>query len=64
MPPWVSFAPPVTRRPERPERLALVHADGQVSNWFAQDQTREEIRQILLQNGLVLRDDGIVVRSA
>jgi hypothetical protein len=52
----------LTRLPHCPERFTLVHADGQVSNWFAQDQTREEIRSILLQNGLVLRDDGTVVR--
>jgi hypothetical protein len=51
----------LTRLPQRPERLALVHADGQVSNWFARDQTREDIRAILHRDGLVLRDDDTVV---
>jgi hypothetical protein len=53
----------VGRLPQRPERLALVHVDGQVSNWFARDQTREDIRQVLSERGLVLWDDGTVVRS-
>ena len=53
----------LTRRPERPERLALVHVSGHVSNWFARDQTREDVRQILVQNGLVLLADDTVVRA-
>jgi hypothetical protein len=53
----------LVRRPERPERFALVHADGRLSNWFGIDETRLQIRDVLRRNGLELRDDGSVVRA-
>jgi hypothetical protein len=48
------------RTKERPERLALLRPDGTVSNWFAHDETREEIAAALAAAGLVLRDDDTV----
>jgi hypothetical protein len=53
----------LVRRPERPERLALVHLNGHVSNWFAFDQEHEEIKELLRRNGMELRDDDSVVRT-
>jgi hypothetical protein len=41
-----------------------MHPDGHVSNWFAQDQTREDISKVLQQNRLLLRDDDSVVPAA
>ena len=40
------------RTKERPERLALLRPDGTVSNWFAHDETREEIAAALAAAGL------------
>jgi folate-binding Fe-S cluster repair protein YgfZ len=48
------------RTTERPERLALLRPNGTVSNWFAHDETREEIAAALAAAGLVLRDDDTV----
>ncbi len=48
---------------ERPERLALIYPDGTVSNWFAWDETREEIAVVLARAGLILRDDDTVERA-
>ena len=48
------------RTMERPERLALIYPDGTVSNWFATDETREQIALALARAGLVLRDDDTV----
>lgn len=53
----------IGRTEDRPERLALIHTDGSVSNWFAQDETREEIAAALATAGLLLRDDDTVVRA-
>jgi len=47
----------LVRRPERPKRLALVHADGRLSNWIARDRTRQEI---LHQQALELRTTTVV----
>lgn len=52
----------IGRRADRPERLALFRADGSLSNTFAQDDTLETLRPILAGKGLILREDGIVVR--
>jgi hypothetical protein len=54
----------LVRTPERPERLALIRPDGRVSNWFACDDTREDIAAILADAGLTLRTDDTVVRRA
>lgn len=37
--------------------------DGSVSNWFAYDETREEIAAVLAKSGMVLRSDDTVVRA-
>ena len=52
------------RTTERPERLALIRLDGTVSNWFAHDETREEIAAALARAGLILRDDDTVELAA
>ena len=52
----------VMRRPERPERLALVYPDGWCG-WFARDETRQDIKEVLHQHGLELEDDDTVVRQ-
>ena len=49
------------RHPDRPERWALMRPDGSVSNWFARDETRREIADLLAQVGMTLRNDGSVV---
>ncbi len=54
----------VARHPERPERLALWHRDGSLSNWFARDLTREAIAAILATYGFRLADDDSVTREA
>ena len=51
------------RHESHPERLALILPDGRVSNWFADDQTREQIAAVLRANGLILQDDDAVVRA-
>ena len=51
------------RHPSRPDRLALMRPDGSVSNWFARDQSRREIADLLAQVGMILRDDGSVVQA-
>jgi hypothetical protein len=54
----------LVRTPDRPERLALIKPDGRVSNWFAYDDTREDIAAVLAKAGLTLRDDDTVVRRS
>jgi hypothetical protein len=49
--------------PSRPERLALLHPDGSVSNYFGQDETREQIACILAAHRMILRDDDTVVMA-
>jgi hypothetical protein len=46
-----------------PERLCLMHPNGQPSNWYAQGWTRIEVAQSLADNGMILRDDDTVVRA-
>jgi hypothetical protein len=41
----------------RPERWALLHADGSVSHWFARDAARDSIAETLAEAGLELRAD-------
>jgi hypothetical protein len=53
----------VGRTEDRPERLALLRPDGSVSNWFARDETREDIAAALAKAGMTLRDDDTVVRG-
>jgi hypothetical protein len=53
----------VGRTEDRPERLALLRPDGTVSNWFARDETREDIAAALAKAGMTLRDDDTVVRE-
>ena len=48
--------------PARPDRLTLFRADGSVSNRFACDDSRENVRDVLARNGLTLNDDDTVTR--
>jgi hypothetical protein len=54
----------IGRHADRPERLALLYPDGRVSNWFAQDATRDDVAAILAQNGLTLHDDDTVTKES
>jgi hypothetical protein len=51
------------RHTDRPERLALLRADGTVSSWFPRNATREEIAAARAKSGLVLRDDDTVIQA-
>jgi hypothetical protein len=53
----------LSRRVDRPERLALFRADGTISNTFAISDTFETIRPVIAQHGMTQREDGIVVRG-
>lgn len=53
----------VKPRSGRPERLALYRADGKLSNTFGLDDTIATLQPIFAAQGLVLRDDGTVVRA-
>ena len=50
------------RHRRRPERFALILADGTVSNWFGVTDSREEIAALLARAGLALHDDDTVTR--
>lgn len=47
----------------RTDRLALLHPDGNVSNYFDREWTRVEVAAWLAEKGLVLRADDTVVRA-
>ena len=53
----------VTHHKSRPERLALVLADGTVNNWFAQDDTIATVRALLTAKGYSVADDGTVTKA-
>ena len=53
----------LARHPNRPERFALLHLDGSVSNYFAIDDTREFCAGVLAKHGLTLHDDDTVTRA-
>ncbi|NMJ42810.1 hypothetical protein GWK16_16310 [Roseomonas sp. JC162] len=53
----------VSRRVDRPERLALFRADGTISNTFGIEDTYETLRPVFAEHGMTLREDGIVVRG-
>jgi hypothetical protein len=50
----------ISRRDDRPERLALFDAKGKLSNTFAFDQDMADVAEILLKAGLIMDDAGIV----
>lgn len=54
----------IARRPDRPERLALFHADGRLSNSYASDMTFDAVRWAVLAAGLEVDRNGIVRRPA
>jgi hypothetical protein len=47
-----------------PERLCLMHPNGEPSNWYGHGVTRAEIAASLADAGMILRDDDTVVRAA
>lgn len=53
----------IERTKEHPERFSLLRADGSLSNHFGQDESREDVAVILRQNGMILRDDNMVVKA-
>ena len=52
----------VTHHKSRPDRLALILADGTVNNWFAQDDTIATVRALLAPKGYSVADDGTVTK--
>jgi hypothetical protein len=50
--------------PKRSGRWTLFDMIGTEYARFAQDQTREQIAEMLTKHGMLLRDDDIVVRVA
>ena len=52
----------ISRRADRPERLALFKADGSLSNSFALDETIDTLRPVLAQHGFSVDAAGIVCR--
>jgi hypothetical protein len=52
----------ITHHPSRPERLALILADGTVNSWFGQDDTIATVRAMLAPKGYSVADDGVVTR--
>jgi hypothetical protein len=53
----------IAHHPSRPERLALILADGTVNNWFAQDDTIATVRTMLAPKGYGVADDGVVTKA-
>ena len=54
----------ISRRDDRPERLALFKADGSLSNTFRIDETIDTLRPALAAAGMVVDAQGIVRRVA
>lgn len=52
----------ISRRKDRPERLALFAANGALSNSFAQDDTIDTLRPVFAASGLSIDAEGIVRR--
>lgn len=52
----------IGRRVDRPERLALFHANGTLSNTFGIEETEETIGEQLRAHGMRLIEGGVVVR--
>lgn len=53
----------VGHAPGHPERWALIRANGEVSNLFARDASRQDVAAILEQSGFTLLDDGTVIEK-
>ena len=54
----------ISRRDDRPERLALFKADGSLSNTFRIDETIDTLRPALAAAGMAVDAQGIVRRVA
>jgi hypothetical protein len=54
----------ISRRDDRPERLALFKADGSLSNTFRIDETIDTLRPALTAAGMTVDAQGIVRRVA
>jgi len=54
----------ISRRDDRPERLALFKADGSLSNTFRIDETIDTLRPALAAAGMTVDAQGIVRRVA
>jgi hypothetical protein len=52
----------ISRRADRPERLALFAADGTLSNTFGAADTIDSLRPVLAAAGMTITEDGAVVR--
>ncbi len=50
----------ISRRKDRPERLAAFMADGRLSNTFAFDETLDDIRAKMARIALIVDDAGII----
>jgi hypothetical protein len=54
----------ISRRDDRPERLALFKADNSLSNTFRIDETIDTLRPALAAAGMIVDARGIVRRVA
>jgi hypothetical protein len=52
----------ISRRKDRPERLALFHANGALSSTFGMDETMDDLRAALAKAGMSVDAEGIVRR--